>query len=331
METKTITVQDIHNDFNDYPTHLSRVLQEMDMDLKKDIRNYEKLNKLSKLGFSKITENVQDPKYVFQFTKEEHERISELYFEYNRRFKFISKKGIDHLCQKYNLFHGRVQNFTAGIPEKNADEILASQDEDFGYNPVLTVYFNGKALIFDRYSITSTMYMDRVIIDDLGFNDLVSFDITIKDNLGNIVYSYDKNNRHAMMRMGSDRIFDLSRFMTFSESGLRNTEKQRESLASDSKALMLEEYRLDLKRTLSVAMRKANKEMQDTCYSIVANHSDFSVLESADTKEIELTIPDMRFPDPIVFKKTRHSGIYAIITAWDKEASDPLVVNQSLN
>lgn len=328
MNKETITVEKIHNDFKGYPDALGRALQDMDINLESAKRAYDKLSQLEEMGFSQIKQNVKNPKEEFEYSKNEFESINELYYKYGRMYKFISKRGIEHLCEKYNLFHGRIQNFITGIPEKNANEILASQGQDFGYSPILTCYLNDKRFCFTKNVGFDTDYLN---IDNMTLTDLAYYTLRIKDEYGNDIVSEHVDNARHMTMLGFDRpmiqIADPSRYFFSSGEPRINTRR----VDSNTINSIVSEYKSKLRTVVLDAMKKAQEEIKSCTYSIVGNHSDFSVLETPELKTLEIEMPKLVFPDPIVFKKTSEQDIYAIVTAWDKEASDPLVVNQSFN
>ena len=325
---KALTVEQVHKEFKDFPTTIGKFLQDLEINLKSDKEVYRKSKEVQSMGFFNANKDIKDPDLVFNYTKIEHEKISELYFKYPH-IKFISKRGVDYLCKKYNLFHGSSKFFKGDIPEKNMDDVLRLKDLDLGYDPILNIYLNGQKFVFaldistdpGRCYTPDTMpvqFLHSIEVKDQYGRVYVTEYLQINNSLSPQPIMFH-NPPHVMINgLGTSNMHSK-----YIERRIKEESERRKEAISDYKTMLLSKVHEALFKSKDLA--KTSK------YSIVANHEDFTELVGPEDQKITMDIPPLILPDPIILQKTVHKDIYGIITAWDKEAMDPLVVNQNLN
>lgn len=330
---KLITVEQVHQEFKEFPTHLSMLLQDMDLNLAKDKKVYQKASLLKGVGFTNANQGLRNPEDVFNETKEEHDAIAELCLKYPA-YKFISRKGIEHLCNKYGLSWGMSEHFIGQIPEKNMDELLASQDQDFDFdvNFFIELEISCKA-VYNKYgtdSIKAVMFDLDTDGKDVAFSkQMLQYYILeiAKDHLSQNGFS--SSYLDVKLRNSKGKVYARHKFRPTFDSSRRVFSFDRDWMRDmdETSAKQFVSMTMD---QITRAVEKV-KDLVSSPYSIIANKEDFSKLVHPEDATIEMETPVLQLPDPVIVKKTYKEGYYAIITAWDKEAMDPLVFNQKLN
>ncbi len=114
-----VTAEQVHTDFNGYS---DETLQQINNIINDDKLTREKEDLLKEFGFTQTTEHQKQERVIN--TKEEILLIKK-YKKAYPEFKFITDRGIEVLCKKYNLVYGNVKDFKGFVPLKNLREMKA--------------------------------------------------------------------------------------------------------------------------------------------------------------------------------------------------------------
>jgi len=119
------TVEQIHAEV-DSARH--RLLEEARRIITENKTDFSKTDRLVRLGFVNSSEVVENKKKLstLSLNREQAEIIS-YYIETYPFLKFLTEGEFDRICEKYNLIHAPVKNYTQSVPEKNLGEIEKSQ------------------------------------------------------------------------------------------------------------------------------------------------------------------------------------------------------------
>lgn len=121
-------IESIHAEFNNaYKENLS-----VANEIVKGVED-EKGSRLAKVGFKKTKKGSKH--IEFKQNKERALKRANTILHYNQKYpanKFLFESDVENICEKYNLHHGKVSQFTGFVPNKNLKEIESFRihDED---------------------------------------------------------------------------------------------------------------------------------------------------------------------------------------------------------
>lgn len=135
LQKPIATVEEIHREFD---SASEKILKEAYLILEKEfIQDKEELNKLEKLGFTKLNSVIEYNKKIKKITQAKKE--VELINYYKRNYpnnKFINESELGRICKKYGLILGSTSDYIGDIPIKNRKEILnfsLKDERDYQY------------------------------------------------------------------------------------------------------------------------------------------------------------------------------------------------------
>lgn len=142
-------VEDIHNEFNVAGENLLKEAKEIIANIRID--NEGKVDALKSIGFVNTKEVIQTEKQRKEKSdKEEIANALEYFSQKYPKYKFITPKMADKICEKYNLVLGDISQFTGFVPRKNLTQI-----EDFfkTENELNVTYYERYLMSFSRSDI----------------------------------------------------------------------------------------------------------------------------------------------------------------------------------
>jgi hypothetical protein len=125
-----VTVEQVHNEFF---IAGEKLLAEANTIVNKTEIDNDKLRMLSQYGFTKSKEftELQKVKDEIELSEKLAKKLTVLYNKYPC-YKFITKKEVERICDKYGLVMGEVGNYKGDIPKHNLidiDKFFTSENE----------------------------------------------------------------------------------------------------------------------------------------------------------------------------------------------------------
>jgi len=115
------TVEKIHAEV-DSAQH--RLLEEAQSIIAGNNINFEKMDRLLALGFENSSEVMEgQKKHMALISSKAQAELIDYYMKTYPFLKFLTVEEFDRICEKYNLIHAPVANYTKPVPEKNLKEI----------------------------------------------------------------------------------------------------------------------------------------------------------------------------------------------------------------